>query len=342
MVTDPLTTRDYSLNKSHPQPKKIRLSSFAPSSVDDDSSDDDFLPDIGSYGRANKSLDQKLDESIMRPIMDAKPKSKFHFVRDISNIDSGKGSSGKKLATPTVTTKTDSRPRSSSHHASKDTKSDSRSRSSSHHASKDAKSDSRPRSSSHHASKDAKSDSRPRSSSHHASKDAKSDSRSKSSSHYASKDAKSDSRPRSSASHTERKDAKVSKPAKAKAAPIQAEKPSKLVNWAIKNHQEVLGFIKSHILDTKHRPSVTSRFGPLQLKAAHPEVYRRLQIRTKVKPRETDALLNYLCGTFRQYLVDTKNVHALVQRSEDVADFIIDKYAKQYMEAHGYKVKDQQ
>ena len=58
---------------------------------------------------------------------------------------------------------------------------------------------------------------------------------------------------------------------------------SKLVQFTVNNHREILKYLQNHQLDLKPRPSVTSRFSPQHLKAVDPGLYKKAVIRSKVK-----------------------------------------------------------
>lgn len=112
-------------------------------------------------------------------------------------------------------------------------------------------------------------------------------------------------------------------------------KSSKLVQFAQQHNSLISHFLNKHHLTSSRRPCVSARCSPQQLLADHPHLYRRAECRARLKQRELDALLVYVCREFGTHLAGTEDVLALVQRAEDLTDFIVKRYVQQYQEKHG-------
>ena len=103
-----------------------------------------------------------------------------------------------------------------------------------------------------------------------------------------------------------------------------------LVEFAVQNQEEILHFLKNHTLDKERRPSVTSKFTPEHLKAHAPKLYEKAKRRIQVKGSEMNGLLVHLYNKYSRFLVGIKNLCSLVQRGEDVTDFILEMYMKEF------------
>ena len=101
---------------------------------------------------------------------------------------------------------------------------------------------------------------------------------------------------------------------------------SNLVQFAHDMHSDINVFLLSHTLSTIQIPHITINYTPRRMKKEHPEIYKKIKKRLKIPQEDLDELLLYLCQMFPGYLVGKKNVSGLVQRLEDVSDFIIKKY----------------
>ena len=134
--------------------------------------------------------------------------------------------------------------------------------------------------------------------------------------------------------YTPKRQIRVSKETKSKKESKIMNSESKLVKFAMNNHEKIAGFLQNYKMDSNLRPKVTNKFLPGDLKACDPKLYKKVRIRTKVKSSETDALLSYLCQTFQKYVVGSENLDAMVQRNEDIFDFIVSAYEEDYRERH--------
>lgn len=101
---------------------------------------------------------------------------------------------------------------------------------------------------------------------------------------------------------------------------------SELLKYAQEIYVDILEFLGSHQLSLTEVPYVTVKYGPNQLKTEHPKIYKKIMKRLKVPQNELDDLLFYLCQRFPQFLGGTRNVTGLVQRLEEVGDFVLKKY----------------
>ena len=118
----------------------------------------------------------------------------------------------------------------------------------------------------------------------------------------------------------------------AKNSPFVTSQESKLVQFAMNNHEEILSYVSRHTLATKQRPRVTATCTPQHLRELDPGLYRQCVTLCNVRPREIDSLLSYISRLFRPYLagLGMHNIIAIVQRFEDITFFVVEKYVEHY------------
>ncbi len=118
------------------------------------------------------------------------------------------------------------------------------------------------------------------------------------------------------------------------------EPPSdpELIKFAQAIHGDIGNFLGCHDMCETRQPYVSLSYSPTQLKNDFPQVYEKIVKRISFEQGDIDMLNNYLVKEFSEYLVGTTCIYGLVQRLEDVCDFIMGKYreySKCSLNSHG-------
>ena len=112
---------------------------------------------------------------------------------------------------------------------------------------------------------------------------------------------------------------------------LKAEKRKKcsILKFAKNRKREIDKFLSEYQLETQRRPCVRSLGQMYQFEQKHPEIFARMKARLEIPDGDLYALNNYLCEVYCDELRGDGPAFLMMQKLEDIVDFIVKLYIEQ-------------